>query len=67
MNVHYLHVDTSVLTLLVVLCAPVMKDIYWVVMEVFALVCMLDVNVKAQLTKCSGPEQKYMKITQLTN
>ena len=47
MNVHHLHVDTSVLTLLVVLCAPVMKDIYWVVMEVLALVCMLDVNVKA--------------------
>ena len=59
MNVHYLHVDTSVLTLLVVLCAPVMKDIYWVVMEVLALVCMLDVNVKAQLTECSGSEQVH--------
>ena len=34
------HVDTSVLTLLVVLCAPVVKDTYWVAMVV-ALVCYI--------------------------
>ena len=39
MNVYHLHVDKLVLTLLVVLCAPVVKDIYWVVMEVLVLVC----------------------------
>lgn len=39
MSVYHLHVDTSALTLLVVLCAPVVKDISWVVMGVLALVC----------------------------
>jgi len=39
MSVHHLHVDSPVLTLLVVLYVLVMKDTYWVVMEEHALVC----------------------------
>ena len=52
MNAYHLHVDTPVLTLLVVLCAPVMMDTYWVVMEVLALVCMYVamLDVQAWLT-----------------
>ena len=33
MNAHYLHVNTPVLTLWVVLCAPVMMDMYCIVMD----------------------------------
>jgi len=39
MNACHLHVGTPVLTLQVVLCAPVMMDMYWIVMGSLVMVC----------------------------
>ena len=44
MSAYQLHVNTTVLTLLVVLCAPVMMDIYRTVMEELAEVKYLLIN-----------------------
>ena len=57
MSVCHLHVDTSVLTLLVVLCAPAVKDTYWVVMEVLALVCDNLLNLYA--LNCNSPNLSH--------
>ena len=38
MNVYHLHVITPVLILWVVLCAPVMMDMYWIMMGCHVMV-----------------------------
>ena len=45
MSAHHLHVIKPVLTLWVVLCAPVMMDMYWIVMGCPAMVSKYDMQL----------------------
>ena len=51
MNACHLHADKSVLTPLVVLCAPVMLVTYWAAMEVHVLVCIHNGDLYVHVTE----------------